>query len=101
MRKAPVCSGAIHTTCPLTFHHFSSFLARVIAALGLDPRAYSPHSFWRGGATFAFECHFPAEHKFQGDWSSDAYLVYLKMSPAQKRRAVDSMAAQIHQLSSS
>ena len=40
-----VCSGPAHTTRPLTFRHFSSFLARVIAALGLDPRAYSPHSF--------------------------------------------------------
>ena len=60
---------------PITLH-FSSFLARVVAALGLDPRAYSPHSFRRGGATFAFECNVPAEHiKFQGDWSSDAYLV--------------------------
>ena len=97
-----VCSGPAHTTRPLTFRHFSSFLARVIAALGLDPRAYSSHSFRQGGATFAFECHVPAEHiKFQGDWSSDAYLVYLEMSPAQKRLAVDSMAAKIYQLSSS
>ena len=72
-----------------------------VAALGLDPRAYSPHSFRRGGATFAFECNVPAEHiKFQGDWRSDAYLVYLEMSPAQKRRAVNSMAAKINQLSS-
>ena len=96
-----VLSGADHITRPLTFRHFSSFLARVVAALGLDPRAYSPHSFRRGGATFAFECNVPAEHiKFQGDWSSDAYLVYLEMSPAQKRRAVNSMAAKINQLSS-
>lgn len=96
-----VLSGADHIMRPLTFRHFSSFLARVVAALGLDPRAYSPHSFRRGGATFAFECNVPAEHiKFQGDWSSDAYLVYLEMSPAQKRRAVNSMAAKINQLSS-
>ena len=45
-----VCSDAAHTTRPhtthpLTFRHFSSFLALVIAALGLDPRAYSSHSF--------------------------------------------------------
>jgi len=75
------------------------FLARVVAALGLDSGAYSPHSFWRGSATFAFECNVPAEHiKFQGDWSSDAYLVYLELSPAQKQRAVHAMATKIHQL---
>ena len=96
-----VLSSADHITRPLTFRHFSSFLARVVAALGLDPRAYSPHSFRRGGATFAFECNVHAEHiKFQGYWSSDAYLVYLEMSPAQKRRAVNSMVAKINQLSS-
>jgi len=89
------------STRPLTFRHFSSFLARVVAALGLDARAYSPHSFRRGGASFAFECNVPAEHiKFQGDWSSDAYLVYLEMSPAQKHCAVNSMATKIRQLSS-
>lgn len=33
----------------------SSFLARVIKAVGLDSTRYSPHSFRRGGATFAFE----------------------------------------------
>ena len=93
--------GSAQSTHPLTFRHFSSFLARVVAALGLDPRAYSPHSFRRGGASFAFECNVPAEHiKFQGDWSSDAYLVYLEMSPAQKHRAVNSMASKIRQLSS-
>ena len=95
-----VRSGSPPSSRRLTFRHFSSFLARVVAALGLDPRAYSPHSFRRGGATFAFECNVPAEHiKFQGDWSSDAYLVYLELSPAQKQRAVNSMATKIHQLS--
>lgn len=39
----------------ITFTHFSSFLARVIKAVGLDSTRYSPHSFRRGGATFAFE----------------------------------------------
>ena len=94
-----VRSGSPPSLRPLTFSHFSSFLARVVAALGLDPRTYSPHSFRRGGATFSFECNVPAEHiKFQGDWSSNAYLVYLELSPAQKQCAVNSMAAKIRQL---
>ena len=69
-----VRSGSPPSSRPLTFHHFSSFLARVVAVLGLDSRAYLPHSFPHGSTTFAFECNVPAEHiKFQGDWSSDAY----------------------------
>ena len=39
----------------ITYTHFSSFLAKVIKAVGLDSTSYSPHSFRRGGATFAFE----------------------------------------------
>ena len=32
------------------------------------------------GVSFAFECNAPAELiKFQGDWCSDAYLVYLEI----------------------
>jgi len=49
--------------------------------LDLDPQSFSPHSFRRGGASFAFECNVPGEFiKFQGDWRSDGYLVYLEMS---------------------
>ena len=43
--------------------------------------------------TFAFKSNVPVEHrKIQGDWSSNAYLVYLELSPAQKQRAVNAMA---------
>lgn len=46
---------------PLTYSHFSKFLAKVITALGLDSRHYSPHSFCCGGATFAFASKVPAQ----------------------------------------
>lgn len=46
---------------PLTYSHFSKFLAKVITALGLDSRHYSPHSFRCGGATFAFSSKVSAE----------------------------------------
>ena len=63
---------------------------------------YSPHSFRRGDASFAFRCNVPAEHiQRQDDWQSDANLVYLQMSSAQKRQAVNFMAAQILLLSRS
>ena len=66
---------------PITYKQFCIFLSRVLSKLHLDPSLYSPHSFRRGGATFAFDCHIPSEIiKLRGDWKSDAYLVYLKFS---------------------
>ena len=86
-------------TRPITYRNFASFLSKVITTLDLDSQSFSPHSFRRGGASFAFECNVPAELiKFQGDWRSDAYLVYLEMSSSQKRLAVNSMASRIRQL---
>ena len=84
---------------PITYRNFTSFLSKVITKLDLDSQSFSPHSFRRGGASFAFECNVPAElMKFQGDWRSDAYLVDLEMSSSQKRLAVNSMASRIRQL---
>lgn len=55
------------------------------ARLGFDPATVSGHSFRRGGASFAFLSGAPPELiKFQGDWRSSAYLVYLCLSPSQK-----------------
>ena len=95
-----VCSPSQQLS-PLTSRHFCFFIFKVISALGLVPANYSPHSFRRGGDSFAFRCNVPAELiQRQGDWQSDAYLIYLEMSSAQKRRAVHSMASHILQLSS-
>ena len=37
---------------PVTYADCSSFLAKVLKAVGLDSTYYSPHSFCRGSATF-------------------------------------------------
>ena len=56
-------------------------------------------AFGAGGATFAFDCGLPAELiKLQGDWRSDAYLVYLEMTDHQKRTALDAMALALQQI---
>ena len=69
---------------PITYKQFCVFLCMVLSKLHLDPSLYSPHSFRWGGATFAFDCHIPPEIiKLQGDWKSDAYLVYLELSQQQ------------------
>jgi hypothetical protein len=86
---------------PITQYQFSNFLAKALAAIDLEPRLFSPHSFRRGGATFAFECSIPRELiKLQGDWRSDACLTYLEMSDEQKRHAVTAMASRLVQISS-
>ena len=60
----------------ITYTHVSSFLARVIKAVSIDSTSYSPHSFRRGGVTFAFEAQVPSELiKVQGDWHSDCFLL--------------------------
>ena len=84
---------------PITYKQFCVFLARIVSKLNLDPLLYSPHSFRRGGATFAFDCHIPSEIiKLQGDWKSDAYLVYLELSQQQKQRAVHAVANKLQSM---
>jgi len=84
---------------PITYSMFCSFLKQLISIIGHDPSVFSPHSFRRGGATFAFDCGLPAEFiKMQGDWRSNAYQVYLELTDAQKHRASQKMAHKIHML---
>lgn len=81
---------------PVSYAHFSSFLTKVLKSVGLDSTNYPPHSFRRGGATFAFESSVPSELiKVQGDGHSDCYLRYLEMSNSEKRVAASRMAAAI------
>ena len=70
---------------PLLSSHFARVIKTLVSMLNLDTKVYSPHSFRRGGATFAF--HAGAHHLFikcLGDWSSDAYLIYLTLSNEDK-----------------
>lgn len=91
--------SASGSSYPITYTLFSSFLKQLISIIGYDPSGFSPHSFRRGGATFAFDCGLPAEViKMQGDWRSDAYQVYLELTDAQKQRASEQMAHKIHML---
>ena len=89
----------IHTSTgfkPVTGYHSAKFLKSCIVSLGLDPTQYSPHSFRRGGATFAFHAGAsPLFIKFLGDWSSDAYMVYLVLNTTQKLNVAKTLAQHI------
>ena len=66
---------------PLLSSHFPRVIKKLVSILNLDTKLYSPRSFRRGGATFAFQAGaHPLFIKCLVDWSSDAYLIYLTLS---------------------
>ena len=84
---------------PLLAAHLNRFFKACITTVGLKPDNFSSCSFHQGGATFAFNCGTPTEFiKAQGDWRSDAYLVYLKLSTKKKLDILQSISARLSNL---
>ena len=68
----------VTTKQPLRLQDFLKVLKTVVQQSGLDPKAYSGHSFRRGGASWAFQCGVSIETIRQiGDWKSNAYTKYI------------------------
>ena len=81
---------------PILAHHFNRFLKSCALATGFNVHQLSSRSFRQGGATFAFNCGAPTEFiKAQGDWQSDAYLIYLKLSTQKKLDILHSISAHL------
>lgn len=71
-------------TC-ITAKSLNDGIKHLASLTSLDPQLFSGHSLRRGGATFAFKCGIPAELiKLQGDWRSDAYMLYLSLPLADR-----------------
>ena len=71
-------------TC-ITAKSLNDGIKHLASLISLDPKDFSGHSLRRGGATFAFQCGIPAELiKLQGDWRSDAYMLYLSLPLADR-----------------
>ena len=75
----------------LTYSDYTNFLMYTLQKVRVNPRAYSAHSFRRGGASWAFRCGVPADLiQSHGTWRSEAYKQYLtftldtKLSVTQK-----------------
>jgi len=83
---------------PLTSYTFANIFKKLVSVLGLDPKNFSPHSFRRGGATYAFQAGVP-EHliHIHGDWRSDAYKLYLALPLSTRTQVADRMAAGLFQ----
>lgn len=81
---------------PVMYHRFQTMLRELISVLGLDPRAYSSHSFRRGGASFAFSVGVPGELiQRHGDWRSDAYKLYLDTTVSQRLTVSHAMSRNV------
>ena len=81
---------------PILAAHFNRFFKSCITTVGLEPDSFSSRSFRQGGATFAFNCGAATEFiKAQGDWRSDAYLVYLKFSTKKKLDILQAISARL------
>ena len=67
---------------PLTKRTFVSAFCSYLVAAGIsNAQSLSGHSFRRGAASWAFRCRVPGEIiQLYGDWSSDAYKLYLELS---------------------
>ena len=95
---APPSSPAFLHSCgnhanPITHTDFTAKLRQSLIHAGLQASHYSGHSFRRGGATYAFRCGAPIELiSFQGDWSSDAVLLYVAQ-PLERRLSVAHLIA--------
>ncbi len=75
---------------------FDARLRVLICKVGLNPRQYSGHSLWRGGATFAMAAGVSADLiQLLGDWKSSAYQGYLDLSLQQRQQAAGKMAAAV------
>ncbi|KAK3275505.1 hypothetical protein CYMTET_16368 [Cymbomonas tetramitiformis] len=70
---------------PLTHSVFVATFRKVAERAGLDPKAYTGHSFRRGGATAAFRLQVQDSLiQAHGDWASDCYKLYCDLGPDQK-----------------
>ena len=84
---------------PLLATHFNRFFKACITTVGLKPDHFSSRSFCQGGATFALNCGAPTEFiKAQGDWRSDAYLVYLKLLTKRKLDILQAISPRLSNL---
>jgi hypothetical protein len=85
---------------PLTYAKLLFVMKDMLAKAGYDPSKFAGHSLRRGGATFAYQCGVnPLFIRIQGDWNSDAWLLYIGLSVQQKREVTLSMQRGIMKLS--
>ena len=64
---------------PLIASRIRKVLSKLNVKLGVAPNHYTFHSFWRSGATLAYNAHMPIQSiKHHGSWVSDCGHIYRK-----------------------
>ena len=83
--------GVVH---PLYASKFVAVVRTLLGRAGVaDASSFRGHSFWRGGASWAFNNGVPGELiQVMGDWKSDAYKVYLEFSMSSKLLIAERLA---------
>jgi hypothetical protein len=72
---------------------FTSILRTILARNGFPAADFSIHSFRRGAATFASSIGVPNETvKFQGNWRTDCYEIYVDRASEHRQNFAKSMA---------
>ncbi len=80
----------------LDFDSFNKALKLVLRLCGLGDNNLSPHSFRRGGATYALTCGATAiDIKTQGDWKSNAWERYIDPPASHRWNVANLLAAHI------
>jgi hypothetical protein len=75
---------------------FETKLHSCLKALGLTSQHYSAHSLRRGAASWAFQAGLPGEIiQTMGDWRSDAYKIYLEITPESKFQYASKFSASL------
>ena len=74
---------------PVTKRKFNKDFKMLLSKANLGGSDVSPHSLRRGGATYALECNVPPVCiKMQGDWVSDAWMLYAIVTDKLKLKTV-------------
>jgi hypothetical protein len=77
----------------VTRDHVNRTIKQLASLAGFAPERYSTHSMRAGGATSLSILGYPAAVIQQmGRWTSDAYLVYIRVTDATRREAMQQMA---------
>lgn len=83
----------------LSYSVLLSTMKSLLARVGQQPEKFAGHSLRRGGATYAYQCGVnPLFIRIQGDWNSDAWLLYVGLSHEQKRHVTMAMQQSMRQL---
>ena len=78
---------------PLDYDTYNNMIKHLARCIGMNPADFSTHSMRRGGSTFLWLAGATTEEiKKRGDWSSDAYQIYLT-TPLEERIARDVQVA--------